>query len=62
MSEQDYWTLEAMEKYGGSFVRALGMAGFHADAINLQKIKDTWPEYWSDYEEKGRVLQGQQDE
>ena len=39
----------AMQKYGGSFVKALGSTLSHADSINAQKIKDTWAEYWARY-------------
>ena len=50
MNDQDYRTVQAMEQFGGSFVKALATACFHADAVNLKKIKDTWPEYWEQYE------------
>ncbi len=49
MNEEDNKIVEAMEKYGGSFVKALAEAARHADPINLQKIKDTWSNYWNDY-------------
>ena len=39
----------AMKKYGGSFVRALGEALLIADSKNAQLIHDTWPEYWVRY-------------
>lgn len=50
MNEKDYETTENMEKYGGSFVRALGDLAKRADAQNLRKIKETWTEYWKQYE------------
>lgn len=50
MSEEDFAVLEAMEKYGGSFVKALAEAAHRADPNNLQKIKDTWPVYWAEYQ------------
>lgn len=50
MEEQDYKTVENMEKYGGSFVKALAECARRADPINLRKIKDTWSEYWNQYE------------
>lgn len=53
MNERDIWTIDAMEKYGGSFVKQLGALARRADPINLQKIKTTWPEYWSEYEARG---------
>jgi len=50
---RDYWTIEAMEKYGGSFVKALAEAARRADRQNLEKIKTTWVEYWTEYEKTG---------
>lgn len=52
----DFWTIQAMVKYGGSFVKGLAAAALHADRHNLAKIKATWPEYWEDYQEKGQVM------
>lgn len=49
MNEQDFETVENMKQYGGSFVVILASLAQHADPINLQKIKDTWPEYWETY-------------
>lgn len=49
MSEADQKVIQAMIRFGGSFVSNLGKAALCADATNLQKIKDTWPEYWQQY-------------
>lgn len=49
MNEEDYKVVEAMEKYGGSFVESLAKACYQADPINLMKIKTTWPNYWAEY-------------
>ena len=51
MKEEDIKIVEAMEKYGGSFVKALGNAARHADHYNLGKIRQTWVEYWDTYRE-----------
>lgn len=51
MNEEDFKTVEAMGKYGGSFVKALAELCHRADSDNLQKIKNTWFEYWKQYEE-----------
>lgn len=51
MNEEDYKIIEKMTKYGGSFVQILAQLAHRADSINLQKIKDTWPEYWKEYKE-----------
>ena len=45
----DLEVIKAMRKYGGSFCAALAEAAFHADDINLRKIKEAWPEYWQEY-------------
>ena len=55
--DRDLWTIDAMEKWGGSFVKALGAAARRADGANLEKIKRTWPEYWADYEKRGIELE-----
>lgn len=51
MSDQDLEVVGAMEKYGGSFIVALAGAARCADAINLAKIKNTFPDYWWQYTE-----------
>lgn len=51
MNEEDYKIIEAMEKYGGSFVKALANAARHADNYNLGKIRQNWKEYWDTYRE-----------
>lgn len=56
-TERDYWTMDAMEKYGGGFVQILSTLARHADATNFAKIKDTWPDYWSEYEARGREME-----
>lgn len=43
----------AMMRWGGSFVQALGTALMKADADNTQRIKDSFPEYWKRYLEIG---------
>lgn len=53
---QNYWTLEAMRKFGGGFVKALGNAGAHADRGNLERMKKAWPEYWKEYQHMGESL------
>jgi hypothetical protein len=54
---RDYWTIEAMSKYGGSFVKALAEMARHADRQNLAKIKMTWIEYWTEYEKMGHEME-----
>jgi len=40
---------EAMRRYGGGFVRQLGIAVGFADPTNRTRIKNAFPEYWSKY-------------
>lgn len=49
MNDKDIDIIEAMEKYGGSFVVALAQAARRADSINLAKLKAAFPEYWEQY-------------
>jgi hypothetical protein len=51
MNDQDLKTIQTMIRFGGSFVSNLGKAALCADANNLQKIKDAFPEYWKQYTE-----------
>lgn len=51
MSDKDMLVVEAMEKYGGSFVQALAVCFRRADAGNLYKLKTTFSEYWEQYTE-----------
>lgn len=61
---ESYLVSSAMLTYGGGFARALAAMIQIADLDNMQKIKDTWPEYWNQYldmhvsfySREGRVL------
>lgn len=54
MSESDMKVIQAMIRFGGSFVSNLGKAALSADANNLQRIKDAFPEYWEQYTEMAK--------
>jgi hypothetical protein len=41
--------LEAMQVYGGGFVQALSRAYRAADADNRKKLRDAFPEVFSEY-------------
>jgi hypothetical protein len=45
----DYWTLEAMSKYGGSFVQALAVAYRRADDVNRARLLAAFPDYFAEY-------------
>ena len=49
LREEKYMVSSAMEKYGGSFVKALGVALDKADENNTLKIRNIFPEYWKKY-------------
>ncbi|WP_457635813.1 hypothetical protein [Persephonella sp.] len=53
MSEKDFQTTENMIKYGGSFVKNLGMLARCADPINLNKLKKAFSNYFEQYEKVG---------
>jgi hypothetical protein len=53
MNEEEIQVIEAMEKYGGSFVKALANAYRHADPYNRGMIRQCWKDYWKTYQEKG---------
>lgn len=57
----DWDVVRTMERFGGSFVRALAQCCHAADPVNLAKIKATWPEYWAEYAEMS-VLVKERDE
>lgn len=56
IEEEKYFVSLGMRERGGSFVKAIGEALLHADSINVQKIKDTWPEYWKDFLKWGQEI------
>lgn len=56
-NDRDIYTIDAMEKWGGAFVAALGRAARRADGDNLELIKKTWPAYWAEYEKRGIELE-----
>ena len=49
-TELDYLILDAMQKYGGSFVKQLATLGYLADSTNFEKLKSTFSNYWEEYE------------
>ena len=57
MNEEDIKIIDAMEEYGGSFVKALANVCRHADHYNLGKIRQAFHEYWNVYREKSEQLE-----
>lgn len=54
MTEEDSVIVDAMEKYGGSFVKALSGALYRADPSNFAILKAAFPEYFAQYKEMAR--------
>ena len=52
----DYWTVRAMETYGGSFVCALAHAAQVADPENLESLKSAFPKVWEEYRPMGQSI------
>jgi hypothetical protein len=50
----DIHVTQAMKRYGGSFVMALGQAAQHADTENLQIIKRSFPVIWEAYSQMAK--------
>jgi hypothetical protein len=59
--EADYWTLDAMEKYGGSFVQALAQLARRADAYNYETLLVAFPKYFKSYENLGQAMKAKDD-
>lgn len=49
MTESEFEVVENMEKYGGSFVKALAECFHRADPNNFKKLKKTFINYWVQY-------------
>lgn len=46
---EKFFTIRAMQKYGGSFVCALADALARADVENSRRIQEAFPEYMRQY-------------
>ena len=49
MEGKEMLVMEAMERYGGSFVKSLATCLRLADHVNFKKLKETFPEFWNQY-------------
>jgi hypothetical protein len=58
-SKLELEAIEAMKREGGSFVRCLGEAFSHADAINARRLKDAFPDYWEEYKGIAKLRRAQ---
>lgn len=46
--DEKHTVQEMMQKFGGSFVQALGVALTRADDNNTRRIKEAFPDYWNE--------------
>jgi hypothetical protein len=53
LSDED--VIEAMHRYGGSFVEALAIAARRADRENLARLRLAFPDVWRRYAEIARL-------
>lgn len=53
MNEADFYTIQAMKTYGGSFVKALANAYAVADLNNQSKLKVAFFTYFEEYKKMG---------
>ena len=53
---ENFHVVSAMNRYGGSFAKALSEAFFTADADNFARLKAAFPELWAEYEEMARFM------
>jgi len=49
MTDEEIKIVEKMEKYGGSFVKALAQCFYRADRNNFKKLQNAFEEYWEEY-------------
>jgi hypothetical protein len=59
-TEMDLAIADNMKKYGGSFVEALAEAFLRADPFNKIKLRDTFPDIFSQYHPSNWVKQNQE--
>lgn len=59
--EDDLDMLEAMERIGGDFVKALAKAAGRADVHNYRKLEEAFPEIWKDYREKAAMMRARKE-
>ena len=48
-SPTDYDISQAMQRFGGSFVKLLGQLWQQGDEINRRRLKVAFPDFWREY-------------
>jgi hypothetical protein len=46
----EFDVVEAMRRYGGSFVQALAVCWQRADIVNRHRLEDAFPDIWAEYQ------------
>ena len=54
MTSDDVQVVEAMNRWGGSFIKALAAAAAVADQENLAKLKHAFGDYWDEYRDMAK--------
>ena len=49
MTQEEYYVALSMKRWGGSFVQSLAECFFLADDNNITRLKNAFPEYWTQY-------------
>jgi hypothetical protein len=52
----DYDIVNAMARFGGSFVRCLAACYHAADPVNSLRIKAAFPDIWAEYAEMVQMI------
>jgi hypothetical protein len=60
MKERTYETLEAMDTYGGGFVRSLAECYRRADLFNKSRLEVAFKEYFDRYEKMAENIKRRQ--
>lgn len=60
ISQEDKWTLKAMEKHGNEFTKSLAVALRLADPYNFKVIKEAAAEIWAQFRAIGIDSYGHQ--
>jgi hypothetical protein len=58
----DYDIVNAMARFGGSFVRNLAAACHTADPVNFLKLKAAFPDVWAEYAELVQMIRHRDEE
>lgn len=62
MTDEDYAIAQAMHRFGGSFICALGALYKRADPENRRRLKVAFPEYFEAYRQVAAGLAARQAE